>query len=238
MRVQENSSPATLVLIDLTPAFCLAFPNGLFGALVVRGCPNRKRAAALDAEKRAVEARLRERFGSEGIDADPVARAYAEHFHRHGTRYPVVHQAKAILEGRSIESPSALIEAMFTAELGSLVLTSGHDLESLAGPLRVDVALEDDVYTKLSTKEQTLRSGDMVVRDAEAIIASVVYGPDHRTRLREETTAALFGAWCPLGLTAAAVGAHLESLAALVRREWPDAAIDPPRIMSASALLQ
>ena len=238
MRVSENSLPATVVLIDLTPAFCLAFPSGLFGALVVRGCPNRKRAAALDAEKRAVEARLRERFGVVGIDGDPVARAYAEHFRRHGTRYPVVHQAKAILQGRSIESPSALVEAMFTAELDSLILTSGHDLESLSSPLRVDVALEDDVYTKLSLKGQTARRGDMIVRDLEGIIASVVYGPDHRTRLREETTDALFGAWCPLGLTAAAVGAHLETLAALMRREWPDAAIDPPRILSASALLQ
>ncbi|HET8679796.1 MAG TPA: hypothetical protein VFM39_06720 [bacterium] len=226
------------MLIDLTPAFCLAFPSGLFGALIVRGCPNRTRATALVAEKRAVEARLRERFGVEGIDGDPVARAYAEHFRRHGTRYPVVHQAKAVLQGRSIESPSALVEVMFTAELDSLVLTSGHDLESLSGPLRVDVALDGDVYTKLSLKEQTTRRGDMVVRDAEGIIASVLYGPDHRTRVREETTAALFGAWCPLGITAAAVEAHLDTVAVLVRREWPDAAIDPPRIVSASALLQ
>lgn len=236
--MQENSSPATLVLIDLTPAFRLAFPNGLFGALVVRGCPNRQRAATLDAEKRAVEARLRERFGVGGIDGDLVARAYAEHFRRHGTRYPVVHQAKAILQGRSIESPSALVEAMFTAEMDSLVLTSGHDLKSLSVPLRVDVALEDEVYTKLSLKEQTLRPGDMVVRDAQGVIASVIYGPDHRTRLKEETAAVLFGAWCPLGLTTATVLAHLDTLAALVRREWPDAAIDPPRIMSASALLE
>ncbi len=236
--MRENSSPATVVLIELTPAFRFAFPNGLFGALVVRGCPNRTRAAALDAEKRAVEARLRERFGVEGIDRDPVARAYAEHFRRHGTRYPVVHQAKAILQGRSIESPSALIEAMFTAEMDSLVLTSGHDLESLSDPLRVDVARADDVYTKLSLKEQTTRRGDMVVRDAEGIIASVLYGPDHRTRVRGETTTALFGAWCPLEVSAATVEAHLNTLAALVRREWPDAVIDSPRIMSASSLLE
>jgi len=226
------------VLIDVTAAFRREYPDGVFGALVVRGCPNRPRALRLDPEKCAVEARLRERFTLQTIDADPAARAYAGHFRRYGTRYPVVHQVRAILQGRSIESPSALVEAMFTAEVDSLVLTSGHDLESLAGPLRVDVAQEGEVYTKLSLKGQTVRQGDMVVRDAEGIIACVLHGPDHRTRLREETAAALFGAWCPVGIAAPAVGAHLEALAALVSREWPQAHIDPPRILSVAPLLQ
>ncbi|MGH2405007.1 MAG: hypothetical protein ACRDGN_11155 [bacterium] len=226
------------MLIELTPAFRREYPDGLFGALIVRACPNRARGVALDALKRAVEARLRERFTLETIDADPVARAYAAHFRRHSTRYPVVHQARTILQGRSIESPSALVEAMFTAEVDSLVLTSGHDLESLAGSLRVDVAREGEVYAKLSLKEQALWPGDMVVRDGSGIIACVLYGPDHRTRLRNETTAALFGAWCPVGLTAALVGDHLQALEGALRLEWPEAAIDPPRVLSAAALLQ
>ncbi len=223
------------MLIELTSAFRRVFPGGLFGALIVRGCPNRSRAAALDAEKRAVEARIRQRLTLETIDADPVARAYAAHFRPHGTRYPVVHQARTILQGRPIKSPSALVEAMFTAEVDSLVLTSGHDFDSLAGPLRVDVAEEGEVYTKLSQKPQALRKADMIVRDASGIIACVLYGPDHRTRIRGDTATALFGAWCPVGLAAATVRAHLDSLAGLVRREWAEAIVEPPRILSAAA---
>jgi DNA/RNA-binding domain of Phe-tRNA-synthetase-like protein len=177
-----------------------------------------------------VEARLRERFPGDTIDADPIGQAYARYFRRYGGRYPVVHQAKTVLTGRPIESGSALVEVMFTAELDSLILTSGHDLHTLRGPLAVDTAVAGDVYTRLSGKDQMLRSKDMVVRDAEGIIASVAYGPDARTRLREDSSAAFFGAWCPVGIPVAAVQAHLEQLAALLRREWPEAVIEALQI--------
>ncbi len=221
--------------IDVTPEFRATFPEGIFGALVVRGCANRLRPLSLAAEQRAVEARLRQRYPGETIDADPVARAYAAYFRRYGARYPVVHQARTILSGRTIESPSALVEAMFTAEVDSLVLTSGHDLDALNGSLRVDVTRDGDVYTKISGKEQPLKAGDMVVRDREGIIASVLYGPDFRTRLRPQSTTALFGAWCPVGLSTETARAHLDGLAALLRREWPDAQIEPPRILTAAS---
>lgn len=189
--------------IALTPAFRQTFPDGVFGVLLARNCPNRARATAIAGEQRVVERRLRERFSAGGIDNHPVAGAYAAYFRRHGARYPVTHQARTIISGRPIESTSALVEVMFTAEVDSLVLTSGHDLEALAEPLRVDVARGGETYTRLSGKVQTLQPGDMVVRDAEGIIACVLYGPDFRTRLRPQTRAALFGAWGPSGLTGA-----------------------------------
>ena len=219
--------------IELTPAFREAFPDGIFGALVARNCPNRVRAAAIGPTQRAVETRLRERFPDDTLDSDPVALAYAAYFRRYGARYPVVHQARTIIVGRAIDSPFALVEVMFTAEVDSLVLTSGHDLDALAGPLRVDVARAGDAYTKLSGKEQALKPGDMVVRDAEGIIACVLYGPDFRTRLRPETHAALFGAWCPAGLSAEIAEAHLTTLAGLLRQEWPEAIVAGPRIWRA-----
>lgn len=220
--------------IELSPAFQDTFPDGVFGALVAHACSNRLRAPAIEPERRTVETQLRERFPENAIDADPIASAYAGYFRRFGTRYPVVHQAKTVIDGRPIASASALVEAMFTAELGSLVLTSGHDLNTLREALLVDVARAGETYTKLSGKEQTLRAGDMVVRDAEGIIASVVHGPDHRTRIRVDTAAALFGAWCPQGIPPATVEAHLRALAGLLRREWPEATVEAPRILTAT----
>ncbi|MBI3997921.1 MAG: hypothetical protein HY355_02730 [Armatimonadetes bacterium] len=223
------------MLIELTPAFHETYPEGIFGALIARGVPNRARPVALGEDQRAVEADLRARFTEDTIDADPVARAYAGYYRRFGARYPVTHQARTILTGRPIESPSALVATMFTAEVHNLVLTSGHDLETLRWPLRVDAAEEGEVYTKLSGKEQRLRAGDMVVRDQEGVIASVLYGPDLRTRLRPESHAVLFGAWCPVGVARPTVETHLLTIGRLIRREWPDAAIDPPLIVAAAA---
>ena len=219
--------------VVIAPAFCAAYPNGMFGFLTVSGCPNRPRTLAIAPEKRAVEALLHERFSGETIDADPVARAYAGYFRRYGGRYPVVHQAKTVLAGRPIESASALVEVMFTAELDSLILTSGHDRRALRCPLAVDVAVTGDVYNKLSGRDQMLRAGDMVVRDADGIIASVAYGPDARTRLRPDSAAVFFGAWCPAGISAAPVQAHLERLVALLRLEWPAAVVEAVELLSA-----
>jgi DNA/RNA-binding domain of Phe-tRNA-synthetase-like protein len=220
------------ITADLTPAFRAAFPDGVFGLLAVSRCPNRARVTALDGELRAIEASLRARYPGDAIDVDPVARAYAAHFRRYGGRYPVVHQVRSILSGRPIESPSALVTAMFAAEVDSLVLTSGHDPAALRGSLRVDVSADGDAYTKLSGKRQRLRAGDMVVRDDEGIIASVVHGPDDRTRLRGDSAAAVYGAWCPAGVGAAAARAHLAALARLIRLEWPGAEVEAPRILS------
>ena len=221
--------------IELTPAFQSAYHDGVWGALIARGCPNRPSATAIGADRRKVESQLRERFAENAIDVDPIAVAYAGYFRRFGGRYPVVHQAKTVIGGHAIASASALVEAMFVAELGSLVLTSGHDLSVLHDALRVDVARAGDTYTKLSGKAQTLREGDMVVRDASGIIASVFYGPDQRTRIRDDTTAVLFGAWSPKGIPPVTVEAHLLMLAGLLRREWPDATVEAPRILRAAA---
>jgi DNA/RNA-binding domain of Phe-tRNA-synthetase-like protein len=207
----------------------------MFGFLTVSGCANRPQTLAINAEKQAVEARLRERFPGDTIDAGPIARAYAGYFRRYGGRYPVVHQAKSVLAGRPIESASALVEVMFTAELDSLILTSGHDRRAVRCPLAVDVAVAGDIYTKLSGKDQMLRADDLVVRDADGIIASVAYGPDARTRVRQDSGAAFFGAWCPAGIPAAAAQAHLERLAVLLRLESPEAVIEAAALLSSSA---
>jgi DNA/RNA-binding domain of Phe-tRNA-synthetase-like protein len=221
--------------LETTPNFRAAYPDGSFGALVVRNCSNRPNVEALAWELRMVEEGLRARFPCDSIDSHPVARAYAGYFKRFGGRYPVVHQAKSVLAGKPIESGSALVTAMFAAELDSLVLTSGHDLGALAWPLRVDVASDGDSYTKISGKAQVLRLGDMVVRDREGVIASVLFGPDHRTRMRQETDAVLFGAWSPSAAPPHTVGGHLEMLARLIRIEWPGAEIEPPLIVTASS---
>src|SRR3990172_9645401 len=117
--------------IELTPDFREAFPDGIFGALVARHCPNRVRAAAIGPAQRAVETRLRERFPDDTSDSAPVALAYAAYFRRYGARYPVVHQARTIIVGRAMDSPSALVEVMFTADVYNLLLTSRHDLDAL-----------------------------------------------------------------------------------------------------------
>jgi DNA/RNA-binding domain of Phe-tRNA-synthetase-like protein len=103
---------------------------------------------------------------------------------------------------------AALVEVMFMAELRSLLLTAGHDLDTLRGRPTVEVATGEETYTTLSGQQQALKTGDMFIRDQEGVLSSVLYGPDSRTRLTSGTTGALFTVYVPAGIEAAGRGSR------------------------------
>ncbi len=58
--------------------------------------------------------------------------AYAAYYRRFGKSYHVIAQLESVArKGRDIPSVASLVEAMFMAELESLILTAGHDLDTL-----------------------------------------------------------------------------------------------------------
>ena len=59
-------------------------------------------------------------------------------------------------------------------------------------------------------------TGDMYIADREAAISSVIYGPDRRTRIRQETKRALFTVYAPPGIGEEAVWEHLREIEANV----------------------
>src|SRR5437588_219970 len=71
--------------------------------------------------------------------ADLVAIAnvqpYARHYRAFGQTYHVLRQLESVaLKGKPLTSPSTLVLAMFAAELESLLLTAGHDLDAVQLP--------------------------------------------------------------------------------------------------------
>ena len=73
------------------------------------------------------------------------------------------------------------------AEIDSRVLTAGHDLGSIQGTLKLDVATGGESYTLMRGTAQTPKAGDMMISDEEGIISSIIYGPDQRTQIRAGT---------------------------------------------------
>jgi DNA/RNA-binding domain of Phe-tRNA-synthetase-like protein len=122
---------------------------------------------------------------------------------------------------------------MFMAELEDLLLTAGHDLDVLRLPLTLDVARGDESYTLLRGDPQTLKAGDMYIRDGEGVISSIIYGPDRRTQIAPETRGVVFTVYAPPGITAEAVTAHLRALEANVRVISPAAEIVVLEVSSA-----
>jgi DNA/RNA-binding domain of Phe-tRNA-synthetase-like protein len=123
---------------------------------------------------------------------------------------------------------------MFMAELANLILTAGHDLDAMTPPLRADVTADGDRYILLNGAEAVLERGDMMMADGVGIVASVLRGPDQRTRITPETRHVLFAAYAPAGVGADAVRNHLDDIQANVRLVSPEAQTEELATLTAS----
>ena len=190
---------------------------------------NPAESEALQKRKEALVETLRSRFA--GMDraalrAIPTIRAYEDHYKRFDKTYHVRLQLESILFGhKPISAGPALVEAMFVAEVDSMLLTAAHDLDFVRLPLVVDAASGNESYTLMRGIAQAPKAGDMMISDQDGILSSIIYGPDSRTRLRAETTNAVFTVYGPAGISAEAIGAHLDQIGQNIKLFAPGARI-------------
>jgi len=202
------------------------------------GVENPDHHAALDERKQNLEARLRQQYG--GVDrtallALPVIQAYAAYYRPFNKTYHVLMQLESIArKNRTIPNVSALVEAMFIAELNSLLLTAGHDLDALQLPVTLSTARGDETYTLLNGQEASLKAGDMFMADGQGVISSILYGPDGRTRIASGTQQVLFAVYAPPGIPPDAVFHHLEDIRSNVMVVSPQAQVLTLQVLGAA----
>ena len=200
-------------MFEVTPAWTSTYPEAYAGILVMRGVSNPPHHPALESKKAALEEQLRSQFAGQdrtAIASHPVLRAYGNYYRQFKKTYHIQLQLESIvLKGKSIPSVAVLVESMFMAEMQDLLLTAGHDLDVLQLPLVVDVANGTEHYTLLRGDEQTLKPGDMLIRDQSGVISSIIYGPDQRTQITPETRNVVFTAYAPPGIEEQTVRDHL-----------------------------
>ena len=192
------------------------YPGAAAGILVMKNVANPARHSEFDGHKEEFQQQLRSRFAGydrAGLKALPTIQAYNTYYKRYKKSYHIQLQLESVaLKGRSFPRIAALVEAMFMAELNNLLLTAGHDLETVKQPIRLQVAEGTESYTLLNGKEQLLKTGDMFMADAEGVISSVIYGPDQRTRIKPETRQVFFGVYAVPGVAKKTVQDHLEDI--------------------------
>jgi DNA/RNA-binding domain of Phe-tRNA-synthetase-like protein len=200
-------------MLHISESWQAAYPGASIGLLALRGVNNPDAPPQLEQRKAELEAELRSRYG--GLDraqlkALPALQAYGAYYKRFGKTYHLQLQLESVvLKGRPLPGAAALVEAMFMAELRSLLLTAGHDLDALRGKPSVEVASGEETYTLLSGQQQRLKEGDMFIRDQEGVLSCVLYGPDWRTRITSVTTGVLFTVYAPAGIERPMVEEHL-----------------------------
>ncbi len=217
MQIPDTAGRAQDIFV-VSHEWSRAYPDAHAGVLVLRGVMNPPQHAELQARKDALEDELRRRYGGmkrESLLQNPILKAYDAHYSRFKKTYHVQLQLESIvLKGKSIPAVAALVEAMFMAEMDTLLLTAGHDLDKVRLPLTLEVAQGSESYVLLRGEPQAPKAGDMLIRDQEGIVSSIVYGPDQRTQIGPQTRNAVFTVYAPIGVPVAAVERQLDEIKA------------------------
>jgi DNA/RNA-binding domain of Phe-tRNA-synthetase-like protein len=213
------------------------YPDTHAGVLVMRDVINPASHVELEQRKIALEQNLRSRYGDQdraALTQLPILQAYAAYYRRFKKTYHVQLQLESIVfKGKSMPSVAALVEAMFMAEIKNLLLTAGHDLDSLQLPLTVDVSRGDERYMLLRGQEQELKAEDMFIHDSAGVISSIIYGPDQRTAINAQTHNVVFTVYAPDGITEETVAHHLRDLQQNVLLIAPNASTELLQVFGA-----
>ena len=226
------------MLITLSRAWKQAYPGASVGILAMHHVVNLESHPALDVRKGELEQELRS--GLSGCDraalrALPTLHAYNVYYKQFKKTYHVQSQIESLVhKWKPIPQVATLVEAMFMAELRSMLLTAGHDLEAVHLPLRLDVSDGSERYVRLNGQDQVLKARDMYIADATGVLSSIIYGPDRRTCITQETRHVLFTVYAPPGIEAGAVFQHLEDMQSNVALFAPEAETETLKVYTSS----
>ena len=199
------------------------------GVLALRHASNPARHPELERRKAELEDQIRSQFSGQdraALAGHPILQAYSQYYKRFKKTYHVQLQVESIAwKGKSIPGMPVLVQSMFMAEMKNLLLTAGHDLDALSLPLVLDVSTGIERYTLMSGEEQILKPGDMMIRDQNGVISSIIYGPDQRTQITPGTRNVLFTVYAPAGVDREVVKHHLQDIEEYIRIAAPQAQV-------------
>lgn len=215
----------------------LACPGSHIGILEVSRIDNTASSSALDVEKRQVEQRLRGRYAGftrRDFLSEPTLAAYEKYYKRFDKTYHVQLQVESlVLKGKNLPAVSPLVDAVFTAEVENFVLTAGHDVARLHPPLAIDVTRQGDSMPLMNGMVKALPTGDMLMRDSQGIICTILSGQDNISPITPNTTHAIYVAYAPKGVTPEHVKKQLATIEQYIRLFAPTCQVEQSRLIPA-----
>ncbi len=184
-------------------AWATKYPGAKAGILVIKNIENIDSHPELDKIKTELENTLREQFkgfSREQINELPVIKSYNNYYKNFRSTYHVRAQVESVINGKSLSSRSAVLTAMFMAEVKNMLLTAGHDCYTLDFPVRITIGTGKETFTDIRGAEKTLVEGDMLMADGEGVISNILLGPDSRTKLTPSVQEVLFAVYAPFDI--------------------------------------
>jgi DNA/RNA-binding domain of Phe-tRNA-synthetase-like protein len=225
-----------MLVISATEEWRTMRPGAIVGLLELSALENSRSSTRLNERKRDIEAALRTRykdFTRQHFLALSVMAEYDRYYTRFNKTYHVQLQLESIvLKGKRLPDVSPAVDANFMAEVETLILTAGHDSQKLRGPIVIDVSREGEQMTQMNGMSKAIRSGDMIMRDADGICCSIIYGQDARSPISQETSRVLYVAYAPAGVAADIVEAQLRGIEENLRLFSPDVVVEQHRLLT------
>jgi len=225
-----------MLSITVTNDWKRSHAGASIGLLELSRVSNPEESPELESRKRELETQLRSTFhGFERNDflALPILAAYKRYYRQFKKTYHVQLQIESIvLRKKSLPAVSPLVDSNFLAEMETFVLTAGHDAARLHEPILIDVSHEGEQITQMRGSSKAIRAGDMLMRDADGISCSIIYGQDNRSPISADTTHVLYVSYGPPDVPVEAMRTQLQSIEENVRLFSPSAILEQSRLIS------
>jgi DNA/RNA-binding domain of Phe-tRNA-synthetase-like protein len=225
-----------MITITTTGRWRNAFHGATIGLLELSGVENAY-SSLLENHKRKTEVHLREHyqgFTRQDFLTLPVLSAYEKYYKRFNKTYHVQLQVESIvLKGKNLPEVSPLVDANFIAEVETFILTAAHDVAKLRGAISIDVSTEGDLMTLMNGASKTIYAGDMIMRDADRICCSIIYGQDNHSHISINTSQVLYVAYAPVGVPAELVEIQLRKIEENVRLFSPAVFVEQLNLLKA-----
>jgi DNA/RNA-binding domain of Phe-tRNA-synthetase-like protein len=211
------------------------YPGACVGVLAMTGTTNPDTHPELRRLKTELEDDLKALFSDKtALREQRQLTAYKQYYKQFKKSYHVLQQLESVIfKGKSIPNVAALVEAMFMAELRDMLLTAGHDLKACNLPLTLDISKGNESFVRMNGQEQVCKEGDMIISDQEAVISSIIYGPDQRTKIQQSTTDVIFTSYGPPGISEIEMMQHLQGIERNVKIFSPEARTDLIEVFTA-----
>lgn len=169
------------------------FPGLCVAEGVIRGLDIKERSDELEKFKPGVTAQIRNSYTIENVKDDPVFRAYRDFFWSVGvdptkTRPASEALVRRILAGKDLPTINTAVDAYNLASAESGVPIAAFDADMLKGDLVMRFASSGERFMGIGMKEPVaLKSNQVIVCDADKIIAIYPYRDSGDTRVTQRT---------------------------------------------------
>jgi hypothetical protein len=125
--------------------------------------------------------------------------AFDAFFAENGFRSPLGGQFETVRR-KGLPPGSVLIQALLLSEISTGLLMGAQDAAAVKGTLVYDRAASGETFQGMRQQVQC-RPGEIILKDDAGIIASLLQGPDYRTRLNKDTKDVVFFVFSVPGIT-------------------------------------